>query len=621
MNRALFLSRMAMMIMAALLAAPAFSQEPVPTQEPPEKTQSIRERNLDKDRHEKALALALRRLESLERLGAADHTALKRAAAERVMTQLKVCGDPGNMPLSNIHGEGFQNKIIELVAESMGTTVKYFWRPYLERGMTRQTFDTRDCDILLDIPYGYERILTTNPVYRTTYVLAFRTDRNMTIANLDDPQLKELKIGVFQTSAMRQALKKRGITNNVSLHVLSHDADLKPEHQPWFQVQQVVDGKLDIAGVWGPFGGWMKAKGAPITLAPVNLWEDDYPMEFDLAVGLRNSDQILRYKIELVMEEKKAEIEKILRDFGVPLVQCSRCVVQGDLTSHGAYEKIVVAKEPTERQQSPDQKVTRERLEAWLAEGADVQQELANAVLAGDPDRVSFLIEKGADINKLDSQGYTALHSAARHRKTAMVKLLLSLKADPNARDSDGMTAVMHAVLRNDGASIKVLAAHGADLDAKTTGNLTPLALAIIENRYIAAMALIESGATPDAPSGDAALTPLMLAAGQRPIEMSLGAGKRIIEKLNPLDPGPLEVINALIERKANVNVVSATGLTALHLAAGHDSTPIVGLLVQSGANVKAKTRDGKTASEIAKDNGNTAVVSVLRLLEEAGNN
>jgi hypothetical protein len=189
------------------------------------------------------------------------------------------------------------------------------------RGITRQTFDTNDCDLLLDMPAtGFEGIITTNPVYKTTYVLAYRSDRGIEIDSLDDPDLKTLKIGVFQTSGLRTALTRRGIISNVSLHVLSHNADLKPENQPYQQVQKVIDGQLDVAGVWGPFAGWLKTmKGAPLTIVPTNMWEEDIPQEFELAIGLRRVDWVLKYKLDLALEARRVEIETILRDYGVPL--------------------------------------------------------------------------------------------------------------------------------------------------------------------------------------------------------------------------------------------------------------------------------------------------------------
>lgn len=572
-----------------------------------------------------ALRNAFARLDNQLPLTAADHTALKKAAAERVQATLRVCGDPGNLPLSDINRAGFQNKVIELVAKEIGAEVHYFWRPYLMRGITRQTFDTNDCDILLDMPAtGFEGIITTNPIYKTTYVFAFRSDRGIEIDSLDDPDLKTLRIGVFQTSGLRTALTRRGIISNVSLHVLSHNADLKPENQPWQQVQKVIDGQLDIAGVWGPFAGWLKTmKGAPLTIVPTNMWEDDIPQEFELAIGLRRVDWVLKYKLDLALEARRSEIDKILRDFGVPLVKCSKCTVPGDLLAHGAYNKVRVLSEvPSDpSKKAKDQIVDRARLEAWLAEGADVDQEFANAVLAGDLERMAFLVEKGADVNRRDKQGYPALHSAARHKDEEVLKALIALKADVAARDQDGYTALDHAVLRNFAPGVAALAAAGADLDARNHDGFTPLAIAIIEDQYKAAVALIAAGVPVDTAVGDAGLTPLMLAAGKETRRLTLGAGVSRVEKIDPKEPDPLAITRALIDKGANVNAVSKSGVTALLLAAAHNNPPTVGLLAEAGADRNFRNPDGKTASDVAKQNGNTAVVSLLRLLDQATSN
>lgn len=575
---------------------------------------------LDKDKVR--LDTALAHLEAQMPLTSADHNALKKAALQRQIASLRVCGDPGNLPLSDIDRAGYENKIIELIAAEMGTTVTYFWRPYLERGITRQTFESGDCDVLLDLPTGFERVLETEPIYRTTYVLAYRSDRGIKIKNLDDPQLKTLSIGTYQTSGIRMALAERGVRDNVTLHVVSHNADLDPAAQPWRQVQDVVDGKLDVAAVWGPFAGWLKTmKGAPLVVQPVNLDEDDVPLEFDLAIGLRKIDWILKYKFDLALEAKKGEIDKILRSYGVPLVQCSRCFVGGDLPSHGTYTKPVEDQSAPHVVIAPDQKVDRARLEAWLSNGADINQELSNAVLASDIDRISFLVGKGANVNKLDSEGYAPLHTAARNENAAVIDALVAGKADVNLKDRDGYTALQHAILRNSPAAIEALARHGADLEARTPTGVTPLALAILESKYKAAIALVNAGADIETADGQAKLTPLMLIAGSEDRELTLGAGVRPIEKANPSDPGPLEVARAMIAKGAKVNDVSASGVTALLLAAAHNNTPIVGLLVQSGADQTLKTPRGETAADLARANGNASVVSLLNLLSQAGSN
>src|SRR5262249_23861539 len=156
-----------------------------------------------------------------------------------------------------------------------------------------------------------------------------------------------------------------------------------------------------------------------------------------------------------------------------------------------------------------------ERVEQWLAEGADITQELSNAIIANDLDRVRFLVSKGADINKPDSQGWTPLQSAARQRHDDMVKLLIELGADVNLADSSGTTPLLAAVARDHVPTIKALLEHGADIEKADPEGYRPLPFAIGESRYEAAKTLMEAGANVNEPSGPDGLTPLMIAAGQ----------------------------------------------------------------------------------------------------------
>ena len=99
------------------------------------------------------------------------------------------CADGGNLPFSNTKSEGFENKIAEIIANAIGAKLTYYWRPSLERGATRAVFDNSVCDVLIDIPANWEGGLTTLPLYRTTYVLAYRNDKGITpFKSLDDPE-------------------------------------------------------------------------------------------------------------------------------------------------------------------------------------------------------------------------------------------------------------------------------------------------------------------------------------------------------------------------------------------------------------------------------------------------
>ena len=102
------------------------------------------------------------------------------AAGEARAGSLRVCADPGNMPFSNNRGEGIENRIAAVLARNLGTWVQYYYRPGIERGMTRTTLYAEECDVMFDMPADSERVLLTTPLYRTTFVLASRSDRGIT---------------------------------------------------------------------------------------------------------------------------------------------------------------------------------------------------------------------------------------------------------------------------------------------------------------------------------------------------------------------------------------------------------------------------------------------------------
>jgi ankyrin repeat protein len=468
------------------------------------------------------------------------------------------------------------------------------------------------CDVMFDMPVNYGRLLTTFPVYKTPYVLAYRNDKGLELSGLNDPKLKDLKIGVFQTSGIRAALAKRGIVNNVTLQTQTHDGDLVVEHQPWYVVQKVLNGDLDVAAVFGPFAGWLTTmKNEPLTIQPVNLDDDTVPLEFELAIGVRKTDAFLKYMLEFALEDHAEEVEKILKDYGVPLVQCSKCIVAGDLPAHGSYIALADQKfEARPELASPDQVVTKEKLEQWLSEGADLNQELSNAIIANDSERVKFLVEKGADVNAPDLQGWTPLQNAARQRKDQMIKTLIELGADPNRPAADGSTPLIAAAMRDHVPSVKMLVEKGADIEQPGPQGYRPLALAIAESKYEAAKALMESGAGVSEASGNDGLTPLMLIAAQTgPAE-----GARFV----PGSTRPSDIARGLIDRGAEVNAQSKGGVTALMIAATHNSAPMIGLLMDAGADPSIKNNIGLTAADVAEKNGNLEAAQAIVVLSTA---
>jgi quinoprotein dehydrogenase-associated probable ABC transporter substrate-binding protein len=509
-------------------------------------------------------------------------------APRTAQAELRVCADPGNMPLSNNRGEGFENKMAEVLARALGTTVSYYYRPGVERGLTRNTLYANNCDVMLDMPPDSEDVLTTKPLYRTTFVLVYRSDRGYDFKSLGDPRLKQLKVGVYETSAVREALLEHGVVRNVSVHYLSHDADLVPQDQPSYQVQQVIDGTLDVAAAWGPMAGYYKTvKHAAITIQPVNLLEDETPLEFDMAIAVRSSDHELAQRLDDAMRQQREALLAILTEYGVPLVKCADCLISGELASHGPYAppKLEAASAPAKPEVSIAQ------LNGWLANGANVNQELNDAVMADDLTRVRYLVEqKHASLAAMDLQGETPLQQALIQRSPNIVAFLIAHGADVNQRDHDGWTPLMEAAYADDAADVKVLVAHGADPNAVSRQSLTPLGIAVQYGKNNAAVALIAAGANPGTAVGGAGYTPLMLAS---------------------VNDAPA-LAQALLAKGADVNAVNSGGVTALMLAAADGHVDMVTLLLRAGANTSAHTSRGETALSIARAKGYSKVMQLL---------
>jgi mxaJ protein len=145
---------------------------------------------------------------------------------------------------------------------------------------------------------------------------------------LDDPRLKRLKIGVelvgddASNTPPAHALASRGIVSNVRGYMLY--GDYSTANPPAEVVRAVERGDVDVALVWGPLAGYFAARSeVPLRLEPVTPWMADmqWPMQFDVSVGVQKNDQKLLKRIDAVMERRHAQIARLLRAYHVPLVE------------------------------------------------------------------------------------------------------------------------------------------------------------------------------------------------------------------------------------------------------------------------------------------------------------
>jgi mxaJ protein len=238
---------------------------------------------------------------------------------------LRVAADPNNLPFSNQHGEGFENKIAELIARDLGCKLEYRWHAQ-RRGFFRETLKSGAADLVVGVPAHFDMALSTAPYYRSTYVFVTRKDRNLHIASLDDPQLRKLKIGVQLIGSdgvdtpPAHALAARGIVDNVVGFTLY--GDYTGENPPARIVDAVANGDVDVAIAWGPLAGFFANRSTiPLELIPITP-DKDGPLRFafDVSLGVRKDDGNLRDQLDKFLTDHREEIDRILDDYNVPRV-------------------------------------------------------------------------------------------------------------------------------------------------------------------------------------------------------------------------------------------------------------------------------------------------------------
>lgn len=233
-------------------------------------------------------------------------------------TALRVCADPGNLPFSNEKGEGFENKIAELLAAELGVPVRYTWFPD-SVGFIRNTLRARKCDIVMGTVSGDELVQNTNPYYRSAYSILYREDGRLAPASLDDPALRSASIGVVAGTPPVTLLAQRGLLAN--LHSYHLVVDTRFESPARELVHDIAVAKVDVGVLWGPIAGYF-AKMESVRLAVVPLVAVDQAVKLDyrITMGVRPNEPEWKRKINGLIREKQAQINRILLDYGVPLL-------------------------------------------------------------------------------------------------------------------------------------------------------------------------------------------------------------------------------------------------------------------------------------------------------------
>lgn len=249
-------------------------------------------------------------------------------AAEKAF---KVCADPNNPPQSVENGDGYENKIAALFASELGQKLEYNWFPQ-RIGFIRNTLkaklpdaDEYKCDVVMGVPTGWEMTATTQPYYRSTYVLVFKKGKGLDgvkspddIGKLPADVKSRLRIAMFDGGPGTTWLLNNGLVGQgIPYQTMTGDVSMNTAQ---VLARDFADDKIDMVITWGPFGGYIaKQKPEAFTLLPMQS-TPALKFDFPMSIGVRIPDKERKQQLEELIQKKAARIEAILREYQVPLV-------------------------------------------------------------------------------------------------------------------------------------------------------------------------------------------------------------------------------------------------------------------------------------------------------------
>ena len=235
---------------------------------------------------------------------------------------LRVCLDPDYLPFSNSAGEGFENKIAEFTARTLQENPVEVWASTRGPGgfgeFLARNLDAGKCDAIMDMPYGSQEELTTDPYYISSYVFISKKARSYDLENMDSPILHKLRIGFERDTPPEDGLKVRDLLSQAQPFSVGDTENVSPATM----LQAVQDGSIDVMITWEPAIGWFLRKYPDLVVSRVpNSRTSGAPEQylFPMSMAVRKGNEALKNRLDGVIAAHKDALQEIMRQFNVQL--------------------------------------------------------------------------------------------------------------------------------------------------------------------------------------------------------------------------------------------------------------------------------------------------------------
>lgn len=262
---------------------------------------------------------------------------LSLSTANATDNTLKICAAEDEMPYSNNKGEGFENKLAQLVGQALNKKVEYvYWTD--PRYYLRDTLDKGLCDAVIGVDTGDPRVSTSVPYYRSGYVFITRQD-GQSVQNWDSEVLQKARRIAFvpgsPAEVMLRAIGRYNDLFNYSQELVGYKSKRNQyvKYDTAKLVGEVASGHAEVAALWGPAAGpYVKTSGTPLTMTLIpdtNKRADGEKVghHYSTSMAVRKGNEALLAQLNHVIKAKQPEIRQLLEAEGIPLLDADTVAV------------------------------------------------------------------------------------------------------------------------------------------------------------------------------------------------------------------------------------------------------------------------------------------------------
>ncbi len=244
---------------------------------------------------------------------------------------LKVCAAEDEMPYSNKKGEGFENKLTQLMGQYLNRKIKYvYWKD--PRYFVRDFLDKGLCDVVIGVDAGDPRVATTQPYYRSGYTFISREEDDLDLHDWDSDILRSVnRIGYIPgtpSEVMVRAIGRYSDTFNYNKELVGFKSRRNQyvKYETDKMINDISNGKAEIAVLWGPSAArYVKASSVPLTMSvvPNNSTRADgekVGQHYSTSMAVRKGETALLNQLNSFIQHQSSEIEALLEDEGIPLL-------------------------------------------------------------------------------------------------------------------------------------------------------------------------------------------------------------------------------------------------------------------------------------------------------------